>query len=203
MIKKINQVMVFLVAISSLVMTAHAMEQPNPTNPKKPSAPILCPRPIRAVPTGSTPQAPDKRIIIEQCPDGELVPIFFRTSENYTPAAKRRKGAPASDTSADALLSPDGTSLLHQAFAEEMADEPSSSLSRPDKVLLQPVHVRGGYQCPSCEFTCADPSNCRKHINIKHLGIRRQCPYCHKNYTVTATLKKHIKKHHRDQWTES
>ena len=207
-VKKMNQFIACWVIAGSLALPIHAMEQPNPTDTQKKLSELMRPIPVRALPTAAPHIAPGHLVLrMERSCDGKLIPLFFCTNHK-TDILRTSHGSSAFID----ISSAKRKRIEHAKFAEKMADEPVSSqtssiqtsrLPNGSLSLSAPISTSNGYCCPFCKFTSADSSNCRKHINIKHRGIRKQCPFCSKSYTTRATVKKHMQKYHPEKYTDS
>jgi uncharacterized C2H2 Zn-finger protein len=80
----------------------------------------------------------------------------------------------------------------HDSFADIETGE-----IRLDK-SAHPIRCFLGFKCSSCGAVYTDRPNCMKHILPAHWGKRRMCPFCPKGYTQISTLKKHIKRYHKE-----
>jgi len=73
-----------------------------------------------------------------------------------------------------------------------------------DTLLSQHIQRQSGgdrtdYVCLICQKVCKSRDECANHIEVHHMKIARQCPYCAMELTSRGGLRQHISRKHREE----
>jgi len=92
-----------------------------------------------------------------------------------------------------------------QELAKHMHNSKSHYHDHKDPVVIRidasarTIKIGSKYYCSSCDAEYNDGSNCQKHINKSHLGIRKKCPFCEKSFTTKTSLRNHCRSQHNQE----
>ena len=56
--------------------------------------------------------------------------------------------------------------------------------------------------CRSCDVDFRDKTDCKRHIESKHIHCEFVCPLCHKSHKSRQTYARHMKKEHGQMGSE-
>ena len=81
-------------------------------------------------------------------------------------------------------------------FSGELVDDGEDPLQLEPKRIKRSINVVIKYPCDSCEYSAAKSSVLKRHIEIKHKGLRYLCDKWEYATTTSGNLKTHIESKH-------